>query len=58
MIGTDKSWIKFAATVDTRRDLADVQQATGEQTSSLIRRLINQEAALVHAGFNTGPNRQ
>ena len=58
MIGADKSWIRFAATVDTRRELEDIQRATGERTSSLIRRLIHQEAALIHAGFSTGPQKQ
>lgn len=58
MIGADKSWIKFAATADTRRELEDIQRATGERTSSLIRRLIHQEAMLVHAGFTTGPQKQ
>ena len=54
MIGADKSWIKFAATIETRRDLAEIQAATGEQTSALIRRLIQQEVSLVRAGFNVG----
>lgn len=54
MISPNNHQVKITMTNAAQQQLNEIKTATGERTSELIRRLIQQEALLIRAGFMPG----
>ncbi|KRM56646.1 hypothetical protein FC18_GL001778 [Lacticaseibacillus sharpeae JCM 1186 = DSM 20505] len=54
IISPENHQVKITMTNTAQQQLNEIKAATGERTSELIRRLIQQEALLIRAGFMPG----